>query len=99
MRPPRRSPRRHSPQNGRCPICHKTPFTAGVVGCVALDVRGLPRLPHAWPAELLLGDHDPCQCGTEPGLLHHWPCKLEICPHADEHPDNGEQLMFCGCIP
>ena len=100
----RRLTREHSPQNGRCLICRKTPWTAGVVGCVALDVRGLPRVPHSWPEGLLLdgeplGDHDPCQCGTLPGLLHHWPCDIELCPHADEHPDDGEQLFCCGCIP
>lgn len=46
-----------------------------------------------------LGDGDPCQCAALPGEFHHQPCDVELCPHATEHPDDGEQLMFCGCIP
>ncbi len=31
-----------------------------------------------------------------PGGWHHCKCSLEVCPWADEHPDDGEQLLYCG---
>lgn len=42
-------------------------------------------------------DDVPCPCGTLPGGFHHWECSYEVCPWADEHPEDGEQLLFCGC--
>jgi hypothetical protein len=75
-----------------------------VTTCNPKDVRGRAGVPHVWPEpgtaeEIdLFADDNPCQCGARVGGFHHWPCDLEICPWADEHPDDGEQLLCCGCF-
>ncbi len=87
-----------------CPGCGQDPWAEDVTSCVQKDVRGRPGVPHSWPEPTdaedidLFSDTNPCQCGAMPGGFHHWECGLEICPWADEHPDDGEQLLYCGCF-
>jgi hypothetical protein len=86
-----------------CPGCGLDPRAEGVTTCRPKDVRGRQPEPHSWPEPTtaeeieLFTDHNPCPCGAMPGGYHHWECSLEVCPWADEHPDDGEQLLYCGC--
>lgn len=81
-----------------CRFCLRNPWAADVDGCVEFLIRdGRPRVPLTWPPDLDIPDDNPCECGAMPGRLHHYQCGLELCPFADDHPDDGEQLLFCGC--
>lgn len=99
----RRRPVKPCPKPGRCLFCWRIldNYPDGVT-CKAKDVRGRPGIPHSWAA--LAGDDDcpddtvVCPCGAPVGGFHHWECDLEICPWADEHPDEGEQLLYCPCF-
>ena len=83
----------------RCSWCGRVPWSGGPSSCTeAVTVRGLPRLAHAWPDDEDYADQPPCQCGTPVGGLHHDECDIELCPWADDHPDDGEQLLCCGCL-
>ncbi len=87
-----------------CPGCSRNPWAEGVTSCKPKDVRGRQPEPHSWPEPTALEDvelfidRNPCPCGALPGGYHHWECSLEECPWADEHPDDGHQLLFCGCF-
>lgn len=86
-----------------CPGCGRDPWAEDVTSCKPKDVRGRQPEPHSWPEATtaeevtLYADDNPCPCGAMPGGWHHWECSLEVCPWADEHPDDGEQLLYCGC--
>ncbi len=90
------------PCSDLCPGCGRDPRADHVTSCQPKTVRGRSGLPHAWPEPTPEwpdppDDDNPCQCGALPGGYHHWECSLEVCPWAKEHPDDGEQLLFCGC--
>jgi hypothetical protein len=96
----RRPPRDPDP----CPGCGRDPWEDDDhPGCEPKDVRGLTPRVHTWPEPTtaeefdLFADSNPCECGAIPGSYHHWDCGLEVCPFADLHPDDGEQLLCCGC--
>jgi hypothetical protein len=80
-----------------CTICGQDPWGDGVDGCADLLVRGRHRIPLSWPPDEDIPPDNPCQCGAQVGYLHHDGCDIEICPWADEHPDEGEQLLCCEC--
>lgn len=80
-----------------CHFCARDPW-GEVLGCIDFPIRGRSRLPHEWPADLGIPDDNPCQCGARVGHLHHYGCDIEVCPWSEEHPDEGERLLGCGCI-
>lgn len=96
MRHPRRSVRQSCP--AKCPGCGRDPWAPGVTSCEPKDVRGRTSGPHVWPDEDYFSDQGPCSCGAAVGGFHHHECSIELCPWADTHPDEGEQLMYCGCF-
>ncbi len=99
----RTTPRPEPSAPGLCRGCGQDSWADGVTGCQAKSVRGLTPPVHSWPAPTPdwpdpPGDNNPCSCGAMPGGFHHWLCDLELCPFADLHPDDGEQLLYCGCF-
>ncbi len=88
---------------GRCLGCGRNPWAPDVTSCKPKDVRGRRPEPHSWPEPTEEwpdppGDDNPCSCGAHVGGYHHWLCSIEVCPWAAEHPDDGEQLLCCGCF-
>ncbi len=85
-----------------CPGCGRNPWDEDVTSCRPKNVRGLTPPVHSWPLPTEEwpdppGDDNRCACGAMPGGYHHWGCSLEVCPFAELHPDDGEQLLHCGC--
>jgi hypothetical protein len=81
-----------------CRWCQRNAWAQDVTGCIEFTVNGLERLPVSWPPDMRIPDSNPCGCGAHVGQWHHADCSLEMCPWADEHPDDGEQLTYCGCL-
>lgn len=88
-----------------CAYCGVEIWTeAALRGCKPKNIRGRASIRHIWPdpetpeeAEIF-ADDSPCRCGALPGTYHHWECNLEFCPWAADHPDDGVQLLYCGCF-
>ncbi len=86
-----------------CPGCGRNPWAdLDGTSCTPKVVRGRRGVPHSWPEPTPEwpdppGDDNPCSCGAPVGGFHHWGCGLEVCPWAEEHPDDGQQLLYCGC--
>ena len=98
-----RRPRR--PCADICALCGvDTASERASQGCKPKNIRGRASIRHVWPdpetpEEVeIFADDSPCHCGALPGAYHHWECNLEFCPWADDHPDGGEQLLYCGCF-
>ena len=94
----RKTRQRCRPPADICEWCGHDRYGRDGGTCEAFDVRGRPRVPLSWPDDLGIPAGNPCQCGTQVGGLHHHECDIELCPWADEHPDDGEQLLYCGCL-
>ncbi len=108
VREPRHRRRKRRPTKPCADICAfcgvDTASERASQGCKPKNVRGRASIRHVWPdpataAEAeLFADDSPCHCGALPGTYHHWECNLEFCPWAADHPDDGVQLLYCGCF-
>lgn len=97
--------RRHTPRD-LCGFCNRLAWdsAAEIRSCIDFSVRGRNRVPHQWPDPQtpdeidLFSDSNPCKCSAPVGGRHHYGCDIEVCPWADDHPDDGEQALCCGCF-